>query len=70
MKDIDWRGMFGFCIVLVLSLLAALIALGKVEETTSHGLMPLVTALATLAGAWSQWAFRAEPPKKDRELEP
>ena len=51
---------FGFVLLLVLSLLALVLAVGKVEESTSHGLMPIVTALATLAGGFAQWAFRAD----------
>lgn len=54
---------FGFGLLLVLSGLAVIIALGKVEETTSHGLMPVVTALATLAGAFSNWAFGSKEDK-------
>jgi hypothetical protein len=37
--------------------LIAIIALGKVEETTSHGLMPLIVALAGMGGAWTQAIF-------------
>ena len=48
---------FGFLLLSSLIILAAVIAIGKVTEAESHGLMPLVTALATLAGGFSNWAF-------------
>jgi hypothetical protein len=51
--------LFGFCLLGILAWLSAEIALGKVEEATSHGLMPIVTTLATLGGGFSQWAFGA-----------
>jgi len=58
------RMVFGFSLLLILALLALAIALGKVEEKTSYGLMPLLTALATLAGGFAQWAF-SNKDKKD-----
>ncbi len=68
--DADTKRMiFGFCLLAILSVLAGVVALGKVEESTSHGLMPLVTALSTLAGAFSNYAFgsgrkdKNEPPE-------
>lgn len=51
------RMIFGFSLLMILAGLALAIALGKVEEKTSYGLMPLLTALATLAGGFAQWAF-------------
>lgn len=60
------RMIFGFSLLLILAGLAAAIALGKVEEKSSYGLMPLLTALATLAGSFAQWAFsrKDDPPKE------
>ncbi len=58
--------LFGFTMLGILAALAAIIALGKVEEATSHGLMPLVTAIATLAGGFSNWAF-SHKTKDDEE---
>jgi hypothetical protein len=52
-----FKMVFGFALLAILAWLAAEIALGKVEEATSHGLMPIVTTLATLGGGFSQWAF-------------
>lgn len=57
--------LFGVALLLTLAILAALIALGKVEEESSYGLMPVLTALATLSGAFSNWAFG-----KDKDDEP
>lgn len=54
------RMIFGFSLLLILAGLALAIALGKVEEKTSYGLMPLLTALATLAGGFCQWAFTSK----------
>jgi hypothetical protein len=62
------RMAFGFCILGILGMLAASIALGHVEERTSYGLMPILTSLATLAGAFAQWAFatpRTTPPNAE-----
>lgn len=47
----------GFCILFVLGILALVIALGKVEERTSYGLLGIITPLTTLAGAFVGWAF-------------
>ncbi len=51
------RMIFGFLLLAIMAGLAAAIAIGHVEEKTSYGLMPLLTALATLAGGFAQWAF-------------
>ena len=49
--------LFGFLLLVAMIALAAVIALGKVTEHESYGLMPIITALATLAGGFSNWAF-------------
>ena len=54
------RMCFGFSLLIILAGLALAIALGKVEEKTSYGLMPLLTSLATLAGGFAQWAFSSK----------
>jgi len=51
---------FGFSLLLILAGLALAIALGRVEEKTSYGLMPLLSALSVLAGMFAQWAFSAK----------
>lgn len=61
----EQRMLYGLFLLLVLAELASRIAFGKVEQQTSYGLMPIITSLATLAGAFAQWAFGPprEPPK-------
>jgi hypothetical protein len=63
---------FGFFLLLVLSALAATIALGKVTEDTSHGLMPLLSALSVLSGNFANWAFThrdgKDPAKDEKEI--
>ena len=48
---------WGFVLLLMLCILAGIFAVHKVEAQTSFGLMPVVTSLATLAGAFANWAF-------------
>ena len=52
--------MFGFLVLLTLVVLAAVIALGKVEMSTSFGLEGIIGALSVLAGGFAQWAFTAD----------
>lgn len=53
-----WLGFsLGFAILLVLAALAMSIALGKVEEKTSYGLLGIISPLTTLAGTFAGWAF-------------
>ncbi len=54
----------------VVAMLSGLIALGKVEATTSHGLDTLLGGLLTLSGGFTYWAFgeamlRGEKNEKD-----
>lgn len=53
----DPRMWFGFSLLVIIALLAAIIALGRVDQSTSYGLDIVLGSLATLAGAFSQWAF-------------
>lgn len=58
--------LYGFLLLLLLAILAVVIALGKVEQQTSYGLLPIITALATLSGAFGNWAFKdSDKDKKD-----
>lgn len=52
---------FGFCMLVVLTALAIIIGLGKVEQQTSHGLDIILGSLATLSGMFAQWAFGKSP---------
>lgn len=57
---------FGFCLLLILALLAGTIALGHIEEKTSFGLQPLLGSFLTLAGGFAQWAFSYKGGKDDK----
>ena len=67
MKNYNPRWLFGFGLLLLLSILAIIIALGKVEQATSYGLNIVLGALATLSGAFSQWAFSNEKKEEKKE---
>jgi hypothetical protein len=54
---------FGFLLLLMLICLAGAIALGKVEEKSSYGLMPLLIMLTTLSDRFAQWAFGKKGPE-------
>lgn len=56
---------FGFMLLVLLSLLSAIIALGKVEQSTSHGLDVILGCLLTISGGYAQWAFGGA--RKDEE---
>ena len=49
---------YGAILLLVIAILAAIIALGKVEASTSHGLEIVLGSLTTLAGGFAQWCFK------------
>jgi hypothetical protein len=54
---------FGFLLLVMLTGLAVIIALGKVEQQTSHGLEGIIGGLTALAGGFVNWAFTVS--KKD-----
>ena len=59
----DW--IYGYCLLGSLVGLALVIGpLGKSEELTSHGLMPIIVAIAGLAGAWGTKAFGTKNAEK------
>lgn len=66
-RKLDARMLFGFGVLVVLALLAAIIALGKVHMETSYGLNIVLGSLATLAGAFSQWAFSSIDAPKNKD---
>ncbi len=49
---------FGFSVLAVYFALALVIALGRVEQATSHGLDIVLGALGPLGGLFCSWAFR------------
>ena len=63
--------LYGFLLLLMMGGLALAFGIGHVEEKTSYGLMPIVTALSTLAGGFTTWAFshhvRDSQEKKDQK---
>jgi len=60
MSDQRLKMIYGFAILASLVILASIIALGKVEQATSHGLEIVLGALAVLSGGFAQWAFGKE----------
>ena len=48
---------FGFLLLVLLAVLAAIIALGEVKSDTSHGLNEILGGLLVLAGGFAHWAF-------------
>jgi hypothetical protein len=65
---------FGFVILIVLAILAAIIALGQVKSESSFGLNIILGGLLTLSGGFASWAFRdsrlSKPETKETEEEP
>jgi hypothetical protein len=57
MTDARLKMWFGFALLVILAILAALVALGKVEESSSYGLSQILGGLLVLAGGFAQWAF-------------
>ena len=62
-----YRFILGSLIVGSLLVLAIAIALGKVEEKTSYGLVPVMTVIAKVALDFSEWAFRGGSDKDKKE---
>lgn len=71
--DAGWipilKVVFGFAILIVLAVLAAIIALGKVQEASSYGLNIILGGLLTLAGGYASWAFRDERTEENKRDE-
>jgi hypothetical protein len=56
----------GFLLLILLAVLAMVIALGKVEQSTSYGLNIILGGLLTLAGGFTQWCFGESRSKDDK----
>lgn len=55
---------FGYTLLVILGVITILIAMGRVDETTGHSLLPAIFAIfSTLATNFARWAFH----KKDDE---
>jgi len=53
-----YKFLVGYTVVLGLLLLGVAVALGKVEEKTSYGLVPILGIVGKIALDFSEWAFR------------
>ncbi len=65
----QWKMAWGFLLLFGILTLCARIALGKVEQATSHGLTEIIGILAVLAGQWANWAF-GESRSSAKDVEP
>ncbi len=61
------RMIFGLILMVLLVALAALVALGRVHQDSSYGLDYILGSLATLAGAFGQWAFGRKSDEKEKQ---
>jgi len=53
--------LFGFLLMILVAAIAVVIALGKVEQTTSYGLQDILGGLLVLTGSFAHWAFQVVP---------
>ena len=68
MNPVDrWKMIFGFALLLIMGVMGMTFGIGHVESNTSFGLMPIITTLSTLAGAFAGWAFRQKTDHEDRD---
>ena len=58
---------FGFSVLVVYAVLAAVIAFGRVEQATSYGLDMVLTAMGPLGGLFCGWAFGMSNKKGDSQ---
>ena len=61
------RMIFGFILLVLLAVLAAIVAIGKVHQDSSYGLDYILGSLATLSGGFAQWAFGKPAEKPDKQ---
>ncbi len=70
MHDYDkWRMIYGYAALAITAGLAAIIALGKVEGTTSHGLDIILGGLIGSQGAFSNWAFGDKGKREGKDVD-
>jgi hypothetical protein len=62
-----FKMLFGYLLLVVIAALAAMIALGDVQQSSSYGLPEILGALIALAGAFGNWAFGHRPGADDQE---
>lgn len=61
------RMIFGYSLLIIVACVTVCVALGRVEEKTSYGLMPLLTMLSALAGAFANYAFSRKKEDDDED---
>ncbi len=70
MKHFDARLLFGFLLLVALTGLGIIVALGRVEEHTSFGLGLILGGLTSLSGQWGQWVFQTRKAEDGERKEP
>jgi len=55
--------LYGFLLLLLISVLAAVIAIGHVQEQTSYGLKDIITGLLMISNAFAVWFAKDESSK-------
>jgi hypothetical protein len=65
-----YRFILGAIIMLGLMALAVAVAMGKVEEHSSYGLIPILGILGKVALDFSEWCFRQSAHRSDEETKP
>ena len=53
----EWKMAFGFLLLLCITVLAGMIAIGHVHQESSYGLPEILGGLLALAGGFANWAF-------------
>lgn len=56
---------WGFLLLFIVAFLIGLIAIGKVEQSTSWGLDRVLDLLEVLGGGWAAWTFATKDRPKD-----
>jgi hypothetical protein len=56
-SDNKWRFVIGFLTVAGLMMMALAFALGKVEEATSYGLIPVLSFLGIVVTRFAEWCY-------------
>ncbi len=59
-----WKLVLGSLVLAGLIVLAVAVAMGKVEEKTSYGLVPILSLLGKVVLDFSEWAFRVRTEEK------
>lgn len=57
MTDDRLKVYFGFLLIVLLTILAAILGIGKVEQSTSFGLQDVLGGLLVISGSYANWCF-------------